>query len=76
MSTFRQPNVREMAKKVKVREMAEADRTLLLLRQPFIGALVMRMDIIPVCDSRLTTAATDGSDIFPGTAIFYPAEAR
>lgn len=64
MSTFRQPNVREMAKKVKVREMAEADRTHLLLRQPFIGAMVMRMDIIPVCDSRLTTAATDGSDIF------------
>lgn len=64
MDVYRQPNAREMAKKVKVRKMAESDRAHLLLRQPFIGAMIMRMDIIPVCDSRLTTAATDGTDIF------------
>lgn len=64
MDAFRQPNAREMAKKAKVGKMAESDRAHLLLRQPFVGAMIMRMDIIPVCDSRLKTAATDGSDIF------------
>jgi predicted metal-dependent peptidase len=64
MRTFRQPSAAEMAKKTQVAELAELGRRQLLLNQPFIGMFIMRMDIVPVCDSRLDTAATDGSDIF------------
>jgi predicted metal-dependent peptidase len=60
----RLPNQFEQESKQKVWVQAEADRGQLLLRQPFIGSLIMRMDIIPVCDYRLNTAATDGSSIF------------
>ncbi len=60
----RLPNQLEQARKQKILAQAEADRGQLLLFQPFIGSLIMRMDIIPVCDFRLNTAATDGSNIF------------
>lgn len=60
----RLPNQREQNFKQKILLQAEADRGQLLLRQPFIGSLIMRMDIIPVRDYRLDTAATDGSNIF------------
>ncbi|MFA6931907.1 MAG: VWA-like domain-containing protein [Lentisphaeria bacterium] len=40
-------------------------RCQLLLQQPFIGSLALQLAIVPVCDdSRLETAATDGSSIF------------
>lgn len=58
------PNQLEQERKQKIWAQAEADRGQLLLRQPFIGSLIMRMDIITVCDYRLDTAATDGSNIF------------
>lgn len=61
---IRQPNLREMQKKKQVLLLAEADRCQLLLRQPFIGSIIMRMDLVPVCDSRLTTASTDASNIY------------
>jgi len=64
MMKKRPPNQQEQALKQKVCEQAEADRGRLLLRQPFIGSLIMRMDIIAVCDYRLPTAATDGSNIY------------
>jgi predicted metal-dependent peptidase len=60
----RLPNQLEQDRKQKIFTLAEADRGQLLLQQPFIGSLIMRMDIIPVCDYRLNTAATDGSNIF------------
>ncbi len=40
------------------------DRQKLLQRMPFIGGLLMRLDLVPVSDFRLDTAATDGDRIF------------
>ncbi|NMA47669.1 MAG: hypothetical protein GX945_14020 [Lentisphaerae bacterium] len=61
---IRPPNQAEQDLKQRIWQQAEADRGQLLLRQPFVGSLIMRMDLIPVCDYRLDTAATDGSNIF------------
>ncbi|NLF61667.1 MAG: hypothetical protein GX574_10995 [Lentisphaerae bacterium] len=61
---IRPPNQAEQDLKQRIWQQAEADRGQLLLRQPFVGSLIMRMDLIPVCDYRLETAATDGSNIF------------
>ena len=61
---IRPPSQLEQTLKQNTREQAEVDRGCLLLRQPFVGSLIMRMDIIPVCDYRLPTAATDGSNIY------------
>ena len=40
------------------------DRQRLLMRMPFVGGLLMRLDLVPVSDCRLDTAATDGDRIF------------
>ena len=40
------------------------DRQKLLTRMPFVGGLLMRLDLVPVSDRRLDTAATDGDHIF------------
>ena len=50
--------------KVKVGELLAQDRQKLLMRMPFIGALLMRLDLVPVRDERLNTAATDGDRIY------------
>ncbi|MCD4769992.1 MAG: VWA-like domain-containing protein, partial [Bacteroidales bacterium] len=43
---------------------AQKCRAYLLIKQPFIGILAMRMDLIAVIDSRLSTASTDGKRVF------------
>ena len=40
------------------------DRQKLLVRFPFTGGILMRLELVPVRDLRLKTAATDGSRIF------------
>lgn len=42
----------------------EADRARLLLTQPFTAMIALNLEIVPVLDSRLDTAATDGRSIF------------
>lgn len=58
-------NEQEIAKrKAKIAELLAQDRQKLLMRQPFIGSLVMRLDLVPVYDQRLETASTDGDRIY------------
>ena len=40
------------------------DRQRLLVRFPFTGGFLMRLDFVPVRDKRLRTAATDGDRIY------------
>ena len=40
------------------------DRQKLLVRFPFTGGILIRLELVPVRDLRLNTAATDGSRIF------------
>jgi len=61
---IRHPNKQEYLLKEKLVHELHNSRALLLIRQPFIGMLAMRMDMIPVVDSRLPTASTDGKTIF------------
>ena len=50
--------------KIKVEELLTQDRQKLLMKMSFIGALLMRLDLVPVRDERLDTAATDGDRIY------------
>ena len=66
----RNPSAKEEAVKAAVRRELEADRIELLMQHPFIGVILMATDLIPVCDSRLRTACTDGSRIFVGIEYY------
>ena len=61
---------RELAKlKRKTLELMCQDRQKLLVRFPFTGGFLMRLEFIPVRDRRLRTAATDGERIFMDVAF-------
>ena len=60
----RNPNEAEEARKRVCLEQLAQDRQRLLLRWPFIGGIIMRMELVPVRDDRLATACTDGDNIF------------
>ena len=45
------------------------DRQKLLVRFPFTGGFLMRLELVPVRDMRLRTAATDGTHIFMDVAF-------
>ena len=45
------------------------DRQRLLVRFPFTGGILMRMEFVPVRDRRLRTAATDGDRVFMDIAF-------
>ena len=62
--------------KATVAELLAQDRQKLLLKLPFTGALLMRLDLLPVCDERLTTAATDGDRIFVDIAFYMSLNAE
>jgi len=47
----------------------ERDRARLMLAQPFLALLAMQLELVPVVDARLDTAATDGERVF-GDAHF------
>ena len=51
-------------RKATIAELLAQDRQKLLMKLPFTGSLVMRLDLVPVSDERLPTAATDGDRIF------------
>lgn len=50
-------------KKKSVEILSNARREL-LLKYPFIGSLLMRMDLIPIRDMRVRTACTDGNSVY------------
>jgi len=60
----RNPNEAEEARKRVCLEQLAQDRQRLLLRWPFIGGIIMRMELVPVRDDRLATACTDGDNVF------------
>ena len=61
---FRKPNKEELALKKKALKIAAACRAQLLIRQPFIGMLAMRTEVITVVDDRLPTACTDYKNLY------------
>lgn len=79
MMKFRNPNTQEEKRKQAALELLEADRVRLLMDQPFIGAILIRQNLIPVVDTRCPTAATDGQNIFVDPDFylkFTPGERR
>ena len=60
----RKPNAEEEKRKTVCLEQLSCDRQQLLMRWPFVGGIIMRMELVPVRDDRLGTAATDGNSIF------------
>lgn len=62
--SVRAPNEDEQLAKRRLLPMLERDRARWMLDQPFLGSLAMRLELVPVVDSRLPTAATDGERIF------------
>lgn len=53
----------EQRKSVCLEQLAQ-DRQQLLIKWPFIGSIIMRMELVPVRDDRLCTASTNGDSIF------------
>lgn len=49
----------------------EADRARLLLAQPFLGLLAMQLELVPVVDPRLPTAATDGERAYVSAEFLH-----
>ena len=70
MKELRLPDEAEKKLKTEVGELMVRDRALLLQRQPFVGHLAMHLDLVPIIDSRMTTACTDGTHLFMD-AEFY-----
>ena len=62
--TVRPPNEAEEKRKAVCLEQLSLDRQNLLMRWPFTGGVIMRMELVPVRDDRLLTACTDGNSIF------------
>lgn len=62
---MRSPNRAEGELKTSVMRVLESDRLRLLMKQPFIGSLLMRLEMVPCVDSRLHGQATnDGNSLF------------
>ena len=61
--------------KAKVSELLAQDRQKLLMKMPFVGSLLMRLDLVPVCDERLDTAATDGDSIYVDIGFYMKLKA-
>ncbi len=57
-------NSRIIEAKEKCMDAAIWARCQLLQQQPFVGLVALHLSIVPVCDYRLRTAATDGNSIF------------
>ena len=70
---FRNPNTQETELKQKAARTLEFDRVRLLMDQPFIGGILIRLNLVPVIDCRCPTAMTDGcrptADIFQADFI-------
>jgi predicted metal-dependent peptidase len=66
MSTTKTTITEEELKELKKKsvEILSGARRALLLKYPFIGSLLMRMNLIPVRDMRVRTACTDGESVY------------
>ena len=62
--SFSKPTAEDELAKVKALEDWTKDRLDMVAKWPFIGALAMNLDLIPVVDHRCMTASTDGRRIF------------
>ncbi len=60
--TISEEKLEELRKKIQ--ESLYMDRQRLLMRQPFTGGMLMRMELVPIRDYRCNTAMTDGQRIF------------
>ncbi len=60
----RPPSAEEAERKRRAGQQMRADRQALLVSAPFLGVLAMRLDLVPVVDSRVPTAVTDGRALF------------
>lgn len=69
--SVRRPTAREEQLKREALSLWEADRMRLMLHQPFVAMLAMRLDLIPVVDDRLATACTDGERIFVNARFLH-----
>ncbi len=67
---IRKPNEGEQRRKATCLEQLAQDRHRLLMRWPFVGSLLMRLELVPVRDDRLATASTDGDSIFVDIDFF------
>lgn len=65
----RSPTARERDAKRHTGERAEADRAGLVLRFPFLAQLAMHLELVPVVDFRVPTAATDGTHVWLNPAF-------
>ena len=61
-NTISEDKLKELKK--MVREQLSRARHKILTHYPFIGAIGLRMDLIPVRDVRVRTACTDGHDVY------------
>jgi predicted metal-dependent peptidase len=61
---IRAPSSQEQADKRQALKLWEGDRSRLLLAQPFLALLAMQLDLVPVVDSRIATACTDGERVY------------
>ena len=66
MSTTKTTITEEELKELKKKsvEILSGARRALLLKYPFIGSLLMRMNLVPVRDMRVRTACTDGESVY------------
>ena len=55
--------------KKKTLDLMGQDRQKLLVRFPFTGGFLMRLELVPVRDRRVPTASTDGTHIFMNVAF-------
>ena len=66
----RKPNEYETEQKNIAAQSLARDRVTLLIAQPFIGMLAMRLEMVPVWDSRCQTACTDGTSVFVNAGFY------
>jgi len=60
----RGPNADEQALKQSMLQACLDARALLMVQQPFTARLLLRLNLVPIVDDRIPTAATDGECIF------------
>ncbi len=65
----RGPTPADQLAKRRTLERAEADRASLVLRFPFLAQLAMHLELVPVVDCRVPTAATDGQHVWLSPAF-------
>ena len=67
-STLTVAELKELKKKIA--ESLAIDRQQLLIKFPFIGNLLLRMELVPVRDKRCLTASTDGNHVYFNVSFY------